>query len=666
MTFKDYYHILGIAVNATPEEIKQAYRRLAQKYHPDVSQEADAEEQFKEVCAAYEILKDPEKRSLYNMKREILLPKKQNSWQVCLAWLRTKENHINQKINLFYAKKQADANAFRTKNYKSNESQFHAGYQFDTSVGEKITTFYSNYSIFLNIAIIAAMGVGIVMFFLSLIENFQLYTRQQQLTESILNNDAAVVAELEQTEAVIQRALLENQELKTALLQFYLHQVGDKTIEKLLILDKNTQTQLFNDDESKNLLINYYVNQIKTATDRHDFTHATQLLRVASNYYPNIKQFIEKQEQIEHQREKQLVLLTKRYVRCLQPNIAPSNCHIEQGQIYFDLQLISQYDTDLVNKVYEKYVLEALTQQQYSVVEQLVGDWERILPSTVAQRTELKTFISDEPQNFALWLKYPYLIPKKSRISKINQSIANWLLPLEYWKQTLIKQINTQQITQILSAFMHAMPAPVIEETIVADIPETLIITDIDNQEIVMEEAVTIEQPDEITQLLSTCQAHLDANRLATGKEGTALKCYQTVLAKEAGNATAQVGLQKIEQTYRLWLETALYRRNIEDAKTYLDRLQIVNAYAVDLEKFQQQVAQLVKENIAIEKKPLVESTTVKTPLATPPPTTLVQKEPSAGTCENCNCADLYRQLSINITPLTIEQRAFLDDCRLF
>ena len=72
------------------------------------------------------------------------------------------------------------------------------------------------------------------------------------------------------------------------------------------------------------------------------------------------------------------------------------------------------------------------------------------------------------------------------------------------------------------------------------------------------------------------------------------------------------------------------------------------------------------KENIVIEKKPLVESTAVKTPLITVPPITLVQKEPRANSCENCNCADLYRQLSINVNPLTVEQRAFLDDCRLF
>ena len=66
MQFKDYYKTLGVDKEATQDQIKQAYRRLARKYHPDVSDEADAEEQFKAVGEAYEVLKDPEKRAAYD------------------------------------------------------------------------------------------------------------------------------------------------------------------------------------------------------------------------------------------------------------------------------------------------------------------------------------------------------------------------------------------------------------------------------------------------------------------------------------------------------------------------------------------------------------------------------------------------------------------------
>ena len=69
MDFKDYYKILSVEPDADSKAIKTAYRKMARKYHPDVSEHHEAEEKFKEVSEAYEVLKDPEKRAQYDELR---------------------------------------------------------------------------------------------------------------------------------------------------------------------------------------------------------------------------------------------------------------------------------------------------------------------------------------------------------------------------------------------------------------------------------------------------------------------------------------------------------------------------------------------------------------------------------------------------------------------
>ncbi|KTC66421.1 DNA-binding protein DnaJ (plasmid) [Legionella adelaidensis] len=88
MSYKDYYKIMGVNRDASEKDIKMAYRRLARKYHPDISKEPNAEEKFKELGEAYEVLKDPEKRKTYdaygedwNVHQRGQYSSGQNPWQ---------------------------------------------------------------------------------------------------------------------------------------------------------------------------------------------------------------------------------------------------------------------------------------------------------------------------------------------------------------------------------------------------------------------------------------------------------------------------------------------------------------------------------------------------------------------------------------------------------
>lgn len=66
MSKRDYYEVLGIAKGASKDEIKKAYRKLSKQYHPDINKEEGADEKFKEIAEAYEVLSDDQKRARYD------------------------------------------------------------------------------------------------------------------------------------------------------------------------------------------------------------------------------------------------------------------------------------------------------------------------------------------------------------------------------------------------------------------------------------------------------------------------------------------------------------------------------------------------------------------------------------------------------------------------
>lgn len=97
---KNYYDIMGLSREASDKDIKTAYRRLARKYHPDLNKEANAEEKFKELGEAYEVLKDPEKRAAYD--------KYGANWQHAKAYEQTAQERPYQQYHSAHAFNEED------------------------------------------------------------------------------------------------------------------------------------------------------------------------------------------------------------------------------------------------------------------------------------------------------------------------------------------------------------------------------------------------------------------------------------------------------------------------------------------------------------------------------------------------------------------------------
>ena len=94
MLYKDYYQIMGLSRYAGQDDIKRAYRRLARKFHPDVSQEPNAEAKFKALSEAYELLKDPVKKAQYDRRvsfnpTKIIIVRPQRTMNISVSSLET-------------------------------------------------------------------------------------------------------------------------------------------------------------------------------------------------------------------------------------------------------------------------------------------------------------------------------------------------------------------------------------------------------------------------------------------------------------------------------------------------------------------------------------------------------------------------------------------------
>ncbi|MDY6993897.1 MAG: hypothetical protein SVR94_15020 [Pseudomonadota bacterium] len=147
-----------------------------------------------------------------------------------------------------------------------------------------------------------------------------------------------------------------------------------------------------------------------------------------------------------------------------------------------------------------------------------------------------------------------------------------------------------------------------------------------------------------IAALLQQCERHFQANRLTSGRSGTAFACYRQVLSQQPENQTAQQGLKRIEARYQAWIERALQRAQYRRAHNYLQKLKQVNPNSSALARLQKQLSAL-------------ESTTP--PPSQPQPKKSLAVPAAQRLPAKAQCGEIFAQESLGIQPLTAAQRQF-------
>ena len=138
MDYKDYYNVMGVSKDATAKDIKTAYRRLARKYHPDISKEPNAEEKFKEVGEAYEVLKDPEKRKVFDQyAADWELRKNAQSSTRRPAW-----DDNNDNVNYQYSNDFFESLFGGSPHFRQQQQQHRAGADFHGKINVSLEEAY--------------------------------------------------------------------------------------------------------------------------------------------------------------------------------------------------------------------------------------------------------------------------------------------------------------------------------------------------------------------------------------------------------------------------------------------------------------------------------------------------------------------------------------------
>lgn len=657
MKLKDYYEIMEVTSNASFDEIKQAYHRLARKFHPDISKEPDAEQRFKEINEAYEVLKDPQKRAAYNSSFKLILPytyawfiAKKNAWMRANAQLRAKKN-AGMRAQFLGRSTKTDAGVSAHGRHSTEDNNMKSTQKFPLLL---MGTF---------VLVLSAITMAVIF----AVEQFGQWQNHQQLQVAILQGEETAIRALEHSDIEIQRKILEDEQIKKAVIQFYLQQTNRPIFVLLETYDQTIETEMLRNDEVYRLLKTHYYHQIENEMEADNFNQALSLLETLQNKYPNESELSDYYEKIENQKQQRLAELTQQYTECLEQTLAPllkrTHCMMEARRKieYVGIEHHLPSDSNL-STMYAEEIKHALAKKNFDQVEKLLSDWQTLLPAPSLQRDKFQ-------EDLALYRQFKSIIAdlsgydKNKIVTRLSQVIAvptlqQELLERPHLQDNLLRYHLKEALALATTTLRDGEVN--IDLGIVEDLERALkgVRESTRNQSVqpMPWYADSTLQPSssqtnqEVANLLQECQTHYAANRLTTGTPNTALNCYTTVLEKDPNNLDAVAGLKAIENRYKRWAEYALKQGKLDKVRRYLVSLEKVNP----------------DSQIIVQLKKRLKGSMRQSKSNLPPAKVFEAPQPlESMSCEDCNCSDLLKQLSLGVKPLTAVQNNFLQSqCR--
>jgi len=662
MELQNYYKILEVSPEADLEEIKQAYRRLARKFHPDVSDDPEAEQKFKYIKEAYEILSDPQIRFTYTQSRKVIKP---YSW----AWLRSKMHAYQRTVARFQAKISAQERANAQLPHKRNPSSY-----LNQPTAKR-------WPLVLSLLTFAGLVIATTSLVLEKIEDWR---KHQQIMTALFQNDKKSIDKLQSVDLETQKSVLQYEGVKKVVINFYITHPEEDVITQLERFDPTIQAIFFQDADLQKILLEAYENQIYQAVRADHFEKALQILDVLQRKFKNSPVLSTKYAEIKQKKEQRLSALEQQYQGCVEEGTAPLleriSCTVE---VLRKIEQVSGESTRLVTDpnlptMYGASIEQALTNKDYPQAEKLLSEWQTLFPTlsesrnklrdTLEQRRQLENIISDLGST-----QKTKIIDRLSQLAKMDQILQEEVLQTPKVQRSLL-DYHLNEMIVLLKHQNSEVQAYVRDHQAHFEVFEKFLTN-------AREKALPLDSPATLpktSESLRECQEHYQAYRR------DAIDCYRGILKINPSNAEAQVGLKKLEKRYQFLADNALKNGQFEKARSYLVALEKVNPQGEELSKLKARLKEVTnseehkkiepknskfteKSQVVGKPKPAKSSLPLSKKSEEPKSTVskLVEKPLSSSTCKNCNCSELLRQLSISVKPLTAEQQTFFQtECR--